>query len=93
LSRQGWNTSPAEVITKAAAKQAYLLTTKTYLDFIQIEFQFILQTMFASIFNTYHGAPILCYTTTDLGNFWYCSWDFGVAFVRALNATYTGSAR
>jgi len=29
-------------------------------------FQFILQIMFSSIFNTYHGAPILCCTTTDL---------------------------
>jgi len=26
--------------------------------------------MFASIFNTYHGAPILCCTTTDWGIFY-----------------------
>jgi len=34
--------------------------------------------MFGStcIFNTYHGAAILCFTITDLGIFWYCSWDF-----------------
>ena len=32
--------------------------------------------MFGSIFNTYHGAPILCCTTTDFGIFWCCSWDF-----------------
>jgi len=37
--------------------------------------------MFDSIFNTYHGVPILCCTTTDLKIFmwkrffWYCSWD------------------
>jgi len=33
-------------------------------------FQFILQIMLDSIFNTYHGAPILCGTTTDLGIFY-----------------------
>jgi len=33
--------------------------------------------MFASIFNAYHGALLLCYTTADLIDiFWYCSWDF-----------------
>jgi len=32
--------------------------------------------MFDSIFNTYHGAPILCGTITDLGIVWYYSWDF-----------------
>jgi len=43
--------------------------------------------MFGSIFNTYHGAPILCCTTTDFG-------IFGVAFVRALNTSYNnGSAQ
>jgi len=26
--------------------------------------------MFGSIFDTYHGAPILCYTTTDLWIFY-----------------------
>jgi len=31
--------------------------------------QVILQIMFASIFNTYHGAPILCCTAKDLGIF------------------------
>jgi len=46
-------------------------------------FQFILKIVFSSIFNTCHGASILCYTTTDsgiflceTGMFWYCSWDF-----------------
>jgi len=32
--------------------------------------------MFSSIFNLYHGTPILCCTTTDLGIFWYGSRDF-----------------
>jgi len=32
--------------------------------------------MFGSIFNIYHGALILCCTTTDLGIFWYCSGDY-----------------
>ena len=50
-----------------------------------------MQITFGSIFNIYHGAPMLCYTITDLaiflckkGNFWYYSWDFDVVFVRAL---------
>jgi len=29
--------------------------------------------IFGSICNIYHGTPILCCTTTDLGIFWYCS--------------------
>jgi len=43
--------------------------------------------MFGSIFNTYHGAPILCCTTTDLvflckvGIFGTVLKIFGVAFV------------
>jgi len=34
--------------------------------------------MFGStcILNTYNGAPILCFTTTGLGIYWYCSRDF-----------------
>jgi len=32
--------------------------------------QFILQITFGSIFNTCHGAPILCGTTTDFGIFY-----------------------
>ena len=46
--------------------------------------------MFGSIFNTDHGAPILCCTTTDLeiflceiGIFGTVLGIFGVAFVRA----------
>jgi len=35
-----------------------------------------LQITFGSIFNIYHGTLILCCTTTDLGNFWYCCRDF-----------------
>jgi len=30
-------------------------------------FQFDLQIIFGSIINIYHGIPILCCTTTDLG--------------------------
>jgi len=37
-----------------------------------------------SIFNIDHGTPILYCITTDLGIFWYCFRDSGVAFVRAL---------
>jgi len=44
--------------------------------------------MFGSIFNIYHGTPILCRTTTDLAIFWYRSRDFVVAFVRALDKSY-----
>jgi len=50
--------------------------------------------MFRSILNAYHGAPILCCTTTDLGIFYEKQGFFGtvlgilgVAFVRALNWT------
>jgi len=32
--------------------------------------------MFYFIFNTYHGAPILCGTIAGLGIFCCCSWDF-----------------
>jgi len=49
--------------------------------------------MFGSIFNSYHGAPILCCTTTNLGIFDTVLGIFGVAFVRALNTSYSGSAR
>jgi len=35
-----------------------------------------LQIIFGSIFNIYHGTPILCCTTTDLEIFWYCFRDF-----------------
>jgi len=56
--------------------------------------------MFGSIFNACHGAPILCCTTTDLwillckiGIFDTVLGIFGVAFVRALNTNYNGSAR
>jgi len=61
---------------------------------------FSLQIMFGSIFNACHGAPILCCTTTDLwillckiGIFDTVLGIFGVAFVRALNTNYNGSAR
>jgi len=37
-----------------------------------------------SIFNIHHDTPILYCTITDLGIFWYCFRDLGVAFVRAL---------
>jgi len=43
-------------------------------------FQFILQIIFGSIFDIYHGTLILCCTTTDLGifsDFGCCSRDFG----------------
>ena len=50
--------------------------------------------MFSSIFNTYHGAPILCCTTTDLYIFYVKQGFFGavlgilgVAFVTALVLT------
>jgi len=43
-----------------------------------------LQIVFGSIFNIYHGTPILCCTTTDLGIFDTDFGIFGVAFVRAL---------
>ena len=50
--------------------------------------------MFGFILNAYHGAPILCCTTTDLGIFYEKQGFFGtvlgilgVAFVRALNWT------
>jgi len=32
-------------------------------------FSFILQIIFGSIFSIYHGIPILCCTTADLGIF------------------------
>jgi len=50
-----------------------------------------LQITFGSIFNTCHGAPILCGTTTDFGIFYAKQFFFGtvlgifgVAFARAL---------
>jgi len=33
--------------------------------------------MFASIFKAYQSALILCCSTTDLGIFYYCYWNFG----------------
>ena len=43
-------------------------------------FQVILQIMFVSIFKTYHGASILCCTTTHFGNFYVKRGFFGTAF-------------
>jgi len=32
--------------------------------------------VFASIFKAYQGVLILCCSTTDLGIFYYCTWNF-----------------